>query len=339
MTSRAKRGRDGERKVLDYFDVLLREADVELLEGPHWLNDQIVSFFFEYMEREGLAGILHEAAAGGPPSSGRPLAGDGGVPGPVPGSSIGPGFGLGPDPGTCDILLLPPATSFLLMHSSPQMAAELLAPLKPARRGLVLLPVNDNPHVDAAGGGSHWSLLVFHRPSNTLRHYDSSPGGGNARAARALAAAVGPALAACGSGDGGGGASAAAAVKAAPPGLMEVGCMPCQANGYDCGVYVLAVARAVCGWWLEDCGSRRGAQAAGGDPEAAAQDAGAKRRKGEPEARWAAQEADLRQWMTPGYIAGMREHVLGLIRSKAAAMGGRAGAGGGGDTYTAGGVG
>lgn len=31
----------GERKVLDYGDVLLREADVELLEGPHWLNDQV----------------------------------------------------------------------------------------------------------------------------------------------------------------------------------------------------------------------------------------------------------------------------------------------------------
>jgi hypothetical protein len=33
----------GERKVLDYGDVLLREADVALLEGPHWLNDQVSS--------------------------------------------------------------------------------------------------------------------------------------------------------------------------------------------------------------------------------------------------------------------------------------------------------
>ena len=30
----------GERKVLAYHDVLLRAADVDLLRGPEWLNDQ-----------------------------------------------------------------------------------------------------------------------------------------------------------------------------------------------------------------------------------------------------------------------------------------------------------
>lgn len=29
------------KKVLDYHDILLREADVKLLDGPHWLNDQV----------------------------------------------------------------------------------------------------------------------------------------------------------------------------------------------------------------------------------------------------------------------------------------------------------
>lgn len=28
-------------KVLDYHDVLLRAADVELLAGPYWCNDQL----------------------------------------------------------------------------------------------------------------------------------------------------------------------------------------------------------------------------------------------------------------------------------------------------------
>ncbi len=32
---------NGERKVLDYHDVLLREADVDLLRSPEWLNDQV----------------------------------------------------------------------------------------------------------------------------------------------------------------------------------------------------------------------------------------------------------------------------------------------------------
>ena len=30
-----------ESKVLDYGDVLLRREDVDLLRGPHWLNDQV----------------------------------------------------------------------------------------------------------------------------------------------------------------------------------------------------------------------------------------------------------------------------------------------------------
>lgn len=28
-------------RVLSYHDVLLRKGDVDLLRGPHWLNDQV----------------------------------------------------------------------------------------------------------------------------------------------------------------------------------------------------------------------------------------------------------------------------------------------------------
>lgn len=38
--------------VLSYHDALLRKSDVDLLDGPHWLNDQIISFFFEYLSRD-----------------------------------------------------------------------------------------------------------------------------------------------------------------------------------------------------------------------------------------------------------------------------------------------
>lgn len=38
--------------VLSYHDSLLRQSDVDLLNGPYWLNDQIISFFFEYLSRE-----------------------------------------------------------------------------------------------------------------------------------------------------------------------------------------------------------------------------------------------------------------------------------------------
>eukprot|EP00873_Tetraselmis_striata_P021248 jgi/Tetstr1/441512/TSEL_029743.t1 len=43
---------DADKKVLSYHDVLLRRGDVDLLRGPHWLNDQIIAFYFEYLGRE-----------------------------------------------------------------------------------------------------------------------------------------------------------------------------------------------------------------------------------------------------------------------------------------------
>lgn len=37
---------------LNYHDSLLRSSDIELLRGPHWLNDQIISFYFEYLQQQ-----------------------------------------------------------------------------------------------------------------------------------------------------------------------------------------------------------------------------------------------------------------------------------------------
>lgn len=38
--------------VLSYHESLLRESDVELLKGPRWLNDALISFYFEYLGYE-----------------------------------------------------------------------------------------------------------------------------------------------------------------------------------------------------------------------------------------------------------------------------------------------
>lgn len=37
--------------VLNFHESLLRKSDVHLLMGPFWLNDQIISFYFEYLEK------------------------------------------------------------------------------------------------------------------------------------------------------------------------------------------------------------------------------------------------------------------------------------------------
>ncbi|XP_038068730.1 sentrin-specific protease 8-like [Patiria miniata] len=39
-----------EQKVLSYHDTLLRNSDLQLLDGPRWLNDKLISFAFEYFE-------------------------------------------------------------------------------------------------------------------------------------------------------------------------------------------------------------------------------------------------------------------------------------------------
>lgn len=38
--------------VLSYHDSLLKQSDVDLLSGPNWLNDQLISFYFEYLSQD-----------------------------------------------------------------------------------------------------------------------------------------------------------------------------------------------------------------------------------------------------------------------------------------------
>lgn len=37
--------------ILSFNESLLRASDVHLLQGPYWLNDQIISFYLEYLEK------------------------------------------------------------------------------------------------------------------------------------------------------------------------------------------------------------------------------------------------------------------------------------------------
>ncbi|KAF2893612.1 hypothetical protein ILUMI_12561 [Ignelater luminosus] len=38
--------------VLSFHESLLRVSDIELLRGPCWLNDTVISFYFEYLEKK-----------------------------------------------------------------------------------------------------------------------------------------------------------------------------------------------------------------------------------------------------------------------------------------------
>ncbi|CAD6270915.1 unnamed protein product [Miscanthus lutarioriparius] len=133
-----------------------------------------------------------------------------------------------------DLLLLPPFIPYLLSNlPDPDSIAAVAHPLRLASRRLVLLHVNDNPDASVAEGGSHWTLLVLDsatRPSAPrFVHHDSLRGMPNLPIAAHLADALRPLLQ-CDSGT---------------VALVQ-GHTPRQTNSYDCGVYVMAIARAIC---------------------------------------------------------------------------------------------
>ena len=99
------------------------------------------------------------------------------------------------------------------------------APLAPPR--FRSRQVNDNDDVAAAGGGSHWSLLAYLRDENAFAHFDSADGRNDATAAR-LAETLAEAF----------------SLKNSPAFVSGRSGSPRQRNGYDCGVFALATARA-----------------------------------------------------------------------------------------------
>ncbi|KAM9765250.1 sentrin-specific protease 8 [Menidia menidia] len=210
--------------VLSFQDSLLRRSDVSLLEGPHWLNDQVIGFAFEYFAAERFKALGASAA-----------------------------------------FISPEVTQFIKCASCPGELALFLEPLGLASRRWVFLAVNDNS--DRSAGGSHWSLLLFHRAAHRFAHYDSQ-NASNSLHARRIAARLEPFL---GAGPGGG----------RPPVFVEEPCPP-QQNSYDCGMYVICIAEALC-----------------------------------QELRMEAEPRLPAQVITPGYISGKRAEWRRLVQSLA----------------------
>lgn len=171
-----------------------------------------------------------------------------------------------------DILLVPPSISFWITNCpDAESLAEFVKPLNLPKKKMVIFPVNDNIDLTEAEGGNHWSLLAFERDANLYVHHDSF-GGYNTRHAKRLYEAVAPHMessstASCGR-------------------FVEYSSTPQQKNGYDCGLYVLAIARAIL-FWYSSSGPK-------------------------DEGLWF---SSVEQEVTPSVIYGMREEILRLISS------------------------
>lgn len=144
-----------------------------------------------------------------------------------------------------DVLLLSPSITFWIKECrDTSMLKDFMEPLRLSQRKLIIFPINDNSDVDLAEGGSHWSLLAFDRASNGFVHHDSSSGCINNKDARHVYEAVLP-------------------FTESGMGTTYVDYLgtPEQENGYDCGVYVLSMARVICDWYH----GGRGPEEGGGD--------------------------------------------------------------------------
>nr|XP_024000281.1 LOW QUALITY PROTEIN: sentrin-specific protease 8 [Salvelinus alpinus] len=126
--------------------------------------------------------------------------------------------------GEAAIFISPEVTQFIKCAACPEELALFLEPLGLASRRWVFLAVNDNSIRTA--GGSHWSLLLFLRDGGHFAHYDSQSGG-NSLHARRIATKLEPSW---------GGEESA---------LCGEPC-PLQQNSYDCGMYVICNAEALC---------------------------------------------------------------------------------------------
>lgn len=125
-----------------------------------------------------------------------------------------------------DVLLVEPSQSRLIANDK-ECVEEYVQSWKISSKRVVLFPVNDGED-----GGNHWSILVYDRTKNLFMHFDSMEGVNNFHAEKlynAVKEHMGP----------GGEVSRSQASSSETPQ---------QSNGYDCGLYVLAIAREICQW-------------------------------------------------------------------------------------------
>jgi sentrin-specific protease 8 len=111
-----------------------------------------------------------------------------------------------------------------MTQSSDDVREIFLNPQNCDDRNLIIFALNDSSTFDSSG--THWSLLAFSRNEDKFFHFDSM-GGGNNSQSRKLVNIL----------------KAALDVKSAE--IVQVDCLQ-QNNSYDCGIFVLCLAKNIC---------------------------------------------------------------------------------------------
>ncbi|KAL9645616.1 hypothetical protein ABK040_000678 [Willaertia magna] len=160
--------------------------DIVLLFGSNWLNDNIINYYFLYLENEKYK-----------------------------------------NPDYC--FVAPSVSFWVSMIEDEEDIRASLDPLNVKEKKLIFIPINDNTDINAVSGGSHWSLVVFDRDTKVFYYFDSGSNM-NKKAALNTVKKMSPFF-----GEG-----------LSNP-TFEVMKSPQQNNGFDCGVYVLAMADFIAG--------------------------------------------------------------------------------------------
>uniref|UniRef100_A0A7S2U1H3 Ubiquitin-like protease family profile domain-containing protein n=1 Tax=Lotharella oceanica TaxID=641309 RepID=A0A7S2U1H3_9EUKA len=198
---------------IDTFpQVELYTSDIKLCKAPHYLNDNLIGFAFKYLEN-----VMFPKT---------------------------------------DFLFVHPGGAFVISHEDdPEDLLDTVNGIGiSTEKKLIFFPVNDGGNTSmqftTSSQGSHWALLVYDSEQRKFFYYDSS-GSSNRIPALRLARQLNAVLP-CGAPqkneDSNQTATSSEArvmvVKSSAPIVVESKC-PQQTNGYDCGLYAIAVARAL----------------------------------------------------------------------------------------------
>eukprot|EP01132_Coremiostelium_polycephalum_P002062 gene2062-2542_t len=169
-----------------FGDSCLYESDYDILKREtEWLNDAIISFYIEHLSEKESMKANKE-----------------------------------------HVLFTSPSAMFMVPYTdSKETLDELLRPLKMKEKQVIFIPVNNNSNIQAVGGGSHWSLMVFVKKLNRFLYFDSM-GTLNYYSSLTMASSLHQILNT---------ESTKVSMK------VRVCQTPQQNNGYDCGWYCLAI--------------------------------------------------------------------------------------------------
>jgi Ulp1 family protease len=178
--------------VISYKSACVYRSDTVLLQPGSWLNDILITFWLELLEH------VPEVALGKPLSSPR-----------------------------CTGLVQPCSVS-LYSYLEPEDLLESLRPLALHSFERVAFPISD---AESNEHGSHWTLLLFDKPSLKLFHYDSArrmSNGRNLEVATKFIRAIWPLLR----------IGEETHLPSTHP-RIEDGICGQQTNGSDCGAHLL----------------------------------------------------------------------------------------------------